>query len=142
VIATASAANHEYLKGLGADEVIDYNTEKFWEKARGVGVVLDAVGGETQEQSWQVVKRGGRLVSILQPPSQDKAREHGVTAVVFLMERNAEQLVEIGKLLDDGTLKAVTTHTFPLAEAAKAHEQSETKHTRGKIVLEVVPAEE
>ena len=142
VIATASEANHDFLRELGADEVIDYRTENFWEKVRDVDVVLDAIGGDTQEQSWQVLKRGGRLVSILQPPDQEKAREHGVTAVVFLMERNAQQLEEIGKLLEEGKLKAITTQVFPLAEAARAHEQSETKHTRGKIVLEVVPAAE
>ena len=137
VIATASARNHEYVKELGADEVIDYNTENFWEKVKDVDVVLDSVGGQTQERSWEVLKRGGRLVSILQPPNQEKARELGVTAMVFLMERNADQLTEIGKLLEDGTLKAVTTHRFPLEEASKAHEQIETRHTRGKIVLEV-----
>ncbi len=137
MIATASARNHEYVKELGADEVIDYNTENFWEKVKDVDVVLDSVGGQTLERSWEVLKRGGRLVSILQPPNQEKARELGVTAMVFLMERNAEQLGEIGKLLEDGTLKAVTTHRFPLEEASKAHEQIETRHTRGKIVLEV-----
>ncbi len=137
MIATASARNHEYVKELGADEVIDYNTENFWEKVKDVDVVLDSVGGQTQERSWEVLKRGGRLVSILQPPNQEKARELGVTAMVFLMERNADQLTEIGKLLEDGTLKAVTTHRFPLEEASKAHEQIETRHTRGKIVLEV-----
>jgi NADPH:quinone reductase-like Zn-dependent oxidoreductase len=140
VIATASERNHEYLRELGADQVIDYNTENFWEHVKDVDVVLDPIGGKTQEQSWQVLKRGGRLVSILQPPSQEKARAHGVTAMVFLMERNAEQLSEIGKLLEEGTLKAVTTHVFPLDEAAKAHKQSETRHTRGKIVLEVAKA--
>lgn len=137
VIATASERNHEFLRELGADEVIDYNTEKFWEKAKDVDLVLDGVGGDTQEQSWQVLKRGGRLISIVQPPSQERAREHGVTAMVFLMQRSAQQMGEIARLLEDGTLKAITTHTFPLAEAAKAHEQIETKHTRGKIVLVV-----
>jgi NADPH:quinone reductase-like Zn-dependent oxidoreductase len=137
VIGTASASNHEFLKELGADEVIDYNTENFWEKVKDVDVVLDAIGGQTQDRSWEVLKPGGRLVSILQPPNQEKAKEHGVTAMVFLMQRNAEQLGQIAKLLEAGTLKAITTHEFPLADAAKAHEQIETKHTRGKIVLVV-----
>ncbi len=135
VIATASPRNHAFLKELGADEVIDYNTENFWEKVKDVDVVLDPIGGQTQEMSWQVLKRGGRLVSILHPPSQEKAREHGVTAMVFLMERNAEQLEEMAKLLAAGTLKPVTSHKFTLAEAVKAHEQIDTRHTRGKIVL-------
>ena len=138
VIGTASASNHEFLKELGADVVIDYNTENFWEKVKDVDVVLDAIGGETQERSWEVLKPGGRLVSILQPPNQEKAREHGVSAMVFLMQRNAEQLGQIARLLEAGTIKAITTHEFPLADAAKAHEQIETKHTRGKIVLVAV----
>ena len=78
-----------------------------------VDVVLDAIGGETQERSWEVLKPGGRLVSILQPPNQEKAKAHGVTAMVFLMQRSAQQLGDIAKLLEDGTIKAITTHEFP-----------------------------
>ena len=142
VIATASEANHAFLRELGADETIDYSTENFWEKVKDVDVVLDPIGGETQERSYEVLKRGGRLVSIIQPPSQEKAREHGVEATIFLVQPSAEQLGEIGKLLAEGKVRPVTSHRFPLSKASKAHEQSETRHTRGKIVLEVAEAKE
>jgi NADPH:quinone reductase-like Zn-dependent oxidoreductase len=140
VIATASAANHEFLRGLGADEVIDYRTQRFEDVAKDVDVVLDPVGGDTQDRSFGVLRKGGALVSIVGRPSEEKAKAAGVRAASMLVRPDAGQLAEIGKLIDAGAIKPVVTHVLPLAEAAKAHEQSETGHTRGKIVLEVVPA--
>lgn len=139
VITTGSARNHAYLRGLGADEVIDYNTTQFEEVARDVDVVLDTIGGDTEQRSWQTLKRGGVLVSIVQMPDQVQAAEHGVRALVFSAKGNAAQLTEIGRLIDAGKVKVTVETVLPLSEARRAHELSATKHTRGKIVLQVSP---
>lgn len=143
VIATASKENHDFLKSIGADQVIDYRTEKFDEIVKDADVVLDTVGGDTQTRSFAVLKKGGVLVSIVGRPDADLAKQAGVRAESILVHPDADQLAEIAKLIAAGKLKPVTTHVIPLKDAAKAHEQSETRHTRGKIVLEVVspPAE-
>lgn len=137
VIATASEKNHAYLKDLGADVVIDYNTQKFEEIAKDVDVVLDSIGGDTQDRSFGVLKKGGTIVSIVGPVSPQKAAEHGVRGKAMLVQPSAAQLAEIGALIDQEKVKVVVSHIMPLADAAKAHEQSQTGHTRGKIVLKV-----
>lgn len=139
VIATASEENHAFLKSIGADEVIDYRKQKFEEVISNVDVILDTIGGDTQERSWRVLNKGGCLVSIVGPPSQQKARQFGVHATSLLVQPRADQLAQIAKLFEEGKIKPVVSHVFPLADAAKAHEQSETRHTRGKIVLQVIP---
>lgn len=137
VIGTASAANHDYLRSLGADEVVDYRSLPF-EKAVGeVDVVFDTMGGDTQERSWQVLKKGGILVSILSPPSQDKAAALGVRQAFVFVQPNAEQLARLAHLADGGTLKACVERVLPLEEARRAQELSQAGHTRGKIVLRV-----
>jgi NADPH:quinone reductase-like Zn-dependent oxidoreductase len=138
VIGTASAGNHEFLKRLGCDEVIDYRTTRFEDAVKDADVVLDTVGGETLERSYDAVKPGGFVVSIIGQPSEEKARERGVGTARILVRPNGEQLAEIGALIDAGKVKPEVGHVFPLAEAAKAHEQSQSGHTRGKIVLKVV----
>ncbi|MCG3122169.1 MAG: 2-haloacrylate reductase [Phycisphaerales bacterium] len=142
VITTASAPNHEFLKELGADQVIDYKTQKFEDVVKDVDVVFDTVGGETRERSYGVIKKGGFFVSIVGPPAPDKLKEHGIRGKAFLVQPNGAQLAEIAALIDSGALKPTVSHVFPLDQAGKAHEQSQTGHTRGKIVLEVVPRSE
>ncbi len=137
VIATASAANADFLKSLGADEVIDYKSQKFEELVKDVDVVLDPIGGDTQEKSLGVIKKGGYLVSIVQPPSPAKLAEHGISGSAFLVHPDAKQLKEIAGLIDAGKVKPHVSEIFPLADAAKAHEKSQTGRTVGKIVLDV-----
>lgn len=141
VIATASRANHDFLKKLGADVVIDYTTEKFEDVIRDrkleVDLVLDSIGADTHDRSYAVLKKGGTLVSIVQPPKADKMKEYGVNAKVFLVMPNGPQLAEIARLIDAGTVTAHVSAKLPLEEAARAHELSQTGKTRGKIVLEV-----
>jgi NADPH:quinone reductase-like Zn-dependent oxidoreductase len=139
VLATASAKNHEFLKGLGADEVIDYTAERFEEKAQGVDVVLDAVGGETQTRSLGVLAPGGILVSIVGAPPKAELERRGVRGVGILVRPDGKQLAEIARWIEAGKLRAEVGATFPLAEAAKAHELSQGGHARGKIVLQIVP---
>jgi NADPH:quinone reductase-like Zn-dependent oxidoreductase len=137
VIATASRDNHEFLTSLGADQVIDYKSQKFEELVKDVDVVLDPIGGDTQERSIGVLKKGGYLVSIVQPPNQAKLKEAGVSGSVFLVQPNGEQLAELATLIEAGKIKPHVSDTFPLKDAAKAHEKSQTGRTRGKIVLTV-----
>lgn len=137
VLGTASARNREFLLGLGADEVIDYTVTPFEDVAVDVDVVLDAMGGETQERSWKTLKGGGILVSILGPPDENKAAEFGVRGVGVFVRPDAGQLAEIAELIDNGHVKPEVTEILPMADVAKAHEMSETEHVRGKIVLEV-----
>lgn len=135
VIGTASARNADFLRGLGADQVIDYTSERFEEIARDVDVVLDTQGGATQQRSFAVLKPGGTLVSIAETPDEVRARIYDVNVVDFLVHPSGEQLEEIAHLFERGNLRVEVARTFPLAEAAEAHRLSETGHTRGKIVL-------
>jgi NADPH:quinone reductase-like Zn-dependent oxidoreductase len=139
VIATGSAKNLSFLSELGADLAIDYSATKFEDVAKGVDVVLDTVGGETQERSFDVLKKGGILVSIAQPPDQEIAKAAGVRAVIFLSHPDGATLAEISKLVDAGKLKPTVSKTYALSDAVQAHEQIETKHTKGKIVFAVIP---
>jgi NADPH:quinone reductase-like Zn-dependent oxidoreductase len=138
VIGTASKKNHEFLRSLGADETIDYHTTKFEDVVHDVDAVLDTITGDTAERSYQVIQKGGVYVSILMPPSQEKAAAHGIRAAHTFVQANPEQLGEIAKLIDSGKLKVIIEKVFPLAEARAAQELSAQGHTRGKIVLRVV----
>jgi NADPH:quinone reductase-like Zn-dependent oxidoreductase len=135
VIAVASARNQAYMKALGADVTVDYERQTFEDVARDVDVVLDTVGGDTQARSFAVLKRGGHLVSIVGRPPQDVAEQRGVKASGILVRANGAQLAAITRLFDDGRLVAAETSELPLERAREAHEQIETGHTRGKVVL-------
>jgi NADPH:quinone reductase-like Zn-dependent oxidoreductase len=137
VVGTASAGNENFLRELGADEVIDYHTAKLEEAVREVDVVLDTIGGDTQQRSWQVLKRGGILVATLGISSPEVARQHGVRGEGILVHPDAAQLAQIAALIDAGKVKPAVTTILPLTEAARAHEFSQTGHGRGKIVLHV-----
>lgn len=137
VVGTASENHLGFLYGLGVDEAIDYNRVRFDEAVRDVDVVLDAVGGETQHRSWNVLKPGGVLVSVVDPPSAEAAAEHGVRQAFVATQSNASQLTELGRLVSAGALKPVVSAVLPLQDAQQAHTLSETRHTRGKIVLRI-----
>jgi NADPH:quinone reductase-like Zn-dependent oxidoreductase len=135
VYTTVSGDDREFARELGADQAIDYRTERFEEIVRGVDVVFDLVGGETQDRSWSVLKPGGILVSTLGQPPQDKAAQYKVRAAGYMAQPNAAQLAEIGRLIDDGKVHPVIAETFPLAEARRAEERQEHGHVHGKIAL-------
>ncbi len=141
VVATAGTEHVDLLRRLGADEVIDYQKEKFEQKAKNLDLVLDLIGGETQDRSWQTLKKGGTLVSTLGPPSPDKAAQYGVTAKSFMAQPKTEQLAEIGRLIDAGRVKVFVSKTFPLNQVGAAHAELEKHHTAGKIVLLVPEAQ-
>jgi len=139
VIATASARNRDFLRELGANEIIDYTTTRFEEVVHDVDLVFDLVGGDTLVRSWQVVKPGGVLVSVVSPrPSFAEAKAHGVRPVWFIVEPNREQLIQIGALIDAGQIRPIIETILPLSQARQAYEQGARGHTRGKIVLRVV----
>lgn len=135
VIGTASARNRDYVLGLGAQEVIDYTSQRFEDVADNFDMVLDCAGGKTQERSFGVLKPGGILVSIVSAPDEEKARQHHVRTAVFMARPDAAQLEEIAALIDAGTVQVPLAETLPLSEARQALIDSETRHTRGKIVL-------
>ena len=137
VFATASTANQDFLKQLGADVAIDYKTQKFEDIVKDVDVVVDGVGGETLKRSYPIVKKGGILVGLVGRVDQAELDKHGIRGVSLEAEYNGDQLAEIGKLIDAKKIKVVVSETFPLADAAKALEKADTRHARGKVVLKV-----
>jgi NADPH:quinone reductase-like Zn-dependent oxidoreductase len=137
VIGTASGRNVQFVRELGADEVIDYTKTAFEEAVDNVDLVFDTMGGETQKRSWQVLKKGGILVSILGQPPQKDADAWGVRQASFVVKPDAAELDQIADLIDLGDVKPVVETVLPLSDARKAQELSQTGHTRGKIVLEV-----
>ncbi len=140
VIGTASAAKHEFLRSLGADETVDYRETDFAEAVKDVDVVLDTIGGDTSLRSLRVLRPGGVVVSILPVGSDDfyeEADRLGVRAVRMLVDADRAGMEEIARLVGAGRLRATIAQTFPLAEAARAHALGETGRTTGKLVLEV-----
>jgi NADPH:quinone reductase-like Zn-dependent oxidoreductase len=138
VIGTTST-NFGLLESLGVDQAINYTTTPFENVVHDVDVVLDTIGGDTQQRSWLTLKRGGILVSTIQSPSEEIAAAHGVRqAMVFSSPPIAQTLTEVARLADNGQLKPVISEILPLQDAQQAHQAIESKHTRGKIVLQVV----
>jgi NADPH:quinone reductase-like Zn-dependent oxidoreductase len=140
VYGTAGPDNASFVLGLGAAGVIDYTHEDFRDGLRrlrpeGVEVVLDAVGGETQTRSFDVLKPGGILVSIVDEPDVELARARSVRATWFFVEPRGEQLRILSSLVDRGGLRPHVGRIYPLAEAAQAQQESRGGHVRGKLVL-------
>jgi NADPH:quinone reductase-like Zn-dependent oxidoreductase len=140
VIGTASAAKHEFLRGIGADELVDYRTVDFAEVVKDVDVVLDAMGDEYTTRSLPTLRKGGILVSI-KPRGQEhlahQAKALGVRAEALLVEHDHTGMRAIADLVTAGKLRPTIAETFPLAEAAKAHALGETGHVTGKLVLTI-----
>ena len=137
VLATASARNTDFLRDLGADQIIDYATTRFEDVAHAVDVVLDLVGGDTLRRSWQVVRAGGVLASVVTPPPSYPAPRPEVRFVYFIVEPSGEQLRQIGGLLDAGQVRPIVDQVYPLAEARQAYDAGLHRHPRGKIVLTI-----
>jgi NADPH:quinone reductase-like Zn-dependent oxidoreductase len=138
VIGTASE-NIDFLRELEVDQAINYATTPFEDVVRDVDVVLDTVGGDTQERSWSVLKPGGILVSSVQPPSEEEARAHGVRQhFIFSVPPIGEVLTQVPAMADAGEVNPKVSTILPLTDIRKAHELIETGHTRGKIGLQVV----
>src|SRR6266516_2678038 len=137
VIATASTANQDLLKQLGADVAIDYTKTRFEEIAKDVDAVLDPVGKETLARSYDVVKKGGIAMSLVARPDPVELQKRGIRGAAISVHPDAEDLAEIAHLIDAGKIKPVVTQVLPLSEAIEAQQQAATHHTRGKLVLRI-----
>jgi len=138
VIATAFSDDVVYVQALGADRVIDVNTSRFEDVLSDVDVVLDTLGGDTQDRSFAVLKPGGVLVSSVAEPDQQAAARRNVRALFFLVDVSSGRLEQLAALIDAGDLTTSVGEVLPLAEARTAHEMLAGKpHKRGKIVLRV-----
>jgi len=137
VIGTASGDNLKLLQTLGADEVIDYRTTPFESVVRDADMVLDTVGGQTQEDSWAVLKPDGILVATAIPPSPDRAKAAGVRGTFIFTQPSGDVLAQIAEVVDSGKVRPIIGGEFALNDAFKAHELSESGRARGKIVLYV-----
>ena len=138
VIGTSSDYNIDFLKRLGADEVIDYNMDDFEKVLSDIDLVFDTIGGETQLKSLDVLKEGGRLITVLAPEYGAEAKSKKVHLSGFTAQSKANQLKEIGEMIDNGKVKPIVETIYTLSDARKAHIESENGHTRGKIVLQVI----
>ena len=138
-IATAARDDAAFVRDLGADSVIDYRTERFENKVRDADAVIDLVGGDTQRRSFQVLRRGGKLISAVSDPDQDLAQRHGVEAAFFLVKVTTQALAQITSLIDAGNLRTRVGAVLRLADAREAHFMLEGVRPRpkGKIVLAV-----
>lgn len=138
VITTASPRNHELLRTLGADEVIDYHTTDFETTLSDIDLVFDTMGGDVQRKSYTVLKPNGRLVTILSVEDEAAGKEKNITAKAIWLRTNGEQLKELAALIEDGKVKSVIGATFPLTVQGiyDAHALSETHHAVGKIVID------
>ena len=137
VIGTASAGHHELVRGLGADELIDYQATDFAEAVSDVDVVLDTVGGDYPARSLTTLRHGGLLIALLPFPPEilGAASQRGVRAELMLVEYDHGGMTAIADLATDGELRPVIAGVFPLAQAAEAHKLGETRHVAGKLVL-------
>lgn len=140
VIATASARNLSFLRQLGAQQVIDHNATPFEDIVKNVDVVLDLVGGETQDRSWKVLKSGGRLISTVSRPSENKAFLCGVRAQLLQAHPSAGELAMVGDLVANGEIKVMVEKVLPWFRAPEALEMNRCGHARGKTVLTFDPA--
>jgi NADPH:quinone reductase-like Zn-dependent oxidoreductase len=140
VIGTASANNHEFLKSLGVDQVIDYNAQRFEDVVRDVDVVLNTVDADTAARSIGIVKKGGTLVSIVGPANAADCAAAGIECMRPSRDGGpsvAELLAHVVELADQGRFKVHVDETFALADAGKAWDKSRDGHARGKLVIRV-----
>ncbi|TCP20970.1 NADPH:quinone reductase-like Zn-dependent oxidoreductase [Scopulibacillus darangshiensis] len=144
VIATGGSNSAEIAQQLGVDQFINYQSSDFDEELEDVDIVLDTIGGKVQERSFRVLRKGGVLVSIVQPPDEGKARKHDVKAGFVWLEPNGEQLEKLAELMANGELKPQIAKVFDFGQDGlrEAHELSETGHVKGKIVIKIKEDEE
>jgi NADPH:quinone reductase-like Zn-dependent oxidoreductase len=137
VIGVASAVDEELVKGLGAYDVVDYESVRFEDAVTEIDVVFDTVGGDVQLRSWKVLKPGGTIVSIVEQPSTELAQENHGRGIMFIVEPDRGDLTAIAKLVDDRDLTPIVSAVFPLSEGPNAYKTGLHDHLPGKIVLDV-----
>jgi len=138
VIGTASDKNIDFVKELGADEVIDYKKERFEDKLKNLDLVFDTMGGDTQKRSIKVLKNGGRLITTVKPESEEEAKAKNIHLEGYTAQSYPTDLAQIAALVDEGKIKPIIADIMPLEKAAEAEKLSKEGHIRGKLVLKVV----
>jgi NADPH:quinone reductase-like Zn-dependent oxidoreductase len=139
VIATASTANQDLLKQLGADVAVDYTKTKFEDVAKDVDAVLDPVGKDTLARSYGVAKKGGIVMSLVARPDPAELQKHGIRGAGISVHADSEDLAQIARLIDEGKMKPIVTQVLSLNDAVAVQQQAATHHTRGKVVLRIAP---
>ena len=137
VIATASTANQDLLRQLGADVTIDYTKTKFEDVAKDVDAVLDPLGKDTLARSYGVTKKGGIVMSLVARPDPVELQKYEIHGAAISVHPDANDLAQIAQLIDAGKIKPTVTQILPLSDAVKAQQQAATHHTRGKVVLQI-----
>lgn len=138
VVASAAARNRDFVIQLGANEVIDYTSQRFDELTSDIDIVFDGVGGDTFERSFRVIKPGGRVVTIAASEEAAAATDERRKNAFFIVKPNQKQLVEVSNLIDAGKLKPFVDAVVPLSDAAAAYDGSlKNRQGRGKIVVEI-----
>lgn len=143
VITTAQAGNHDYCRRLGADHCIDYHKADYRESLKdlcpeGVDAILDSLGGQTPDESLDILKPGGALICLNDPPDEDRAKALGLRTLRLYAEPDGKTLTKITKLVEKGILPIPEIKALPLSDAQKAHTLSEAGYVRGKLVLEII----
>ncbi|MFL5697975.1 MAG: NADP-dependent oxidoreductase [Ktedonobacteraceae bacterium] len=142
VIGTASTANLAFVRGLGADTVVDYTKMLPQSMPQNVDLVLDGVGGKALLSALTTLRRGGTLISTASPPPQEEAQARGVRAIMIHSQPSSALLQMVARLIEEGHLKVTTGRIFPLSEAQQAHEHGQGGHGRGRIVLQIADERE
>ena len=142
VTATSSGDDAALVRELGADEVIDYRTRRFEDAVADQDLVFDTVGGETWERSWDAVRPGGRLVSIAVPRPPEREADDGRRAIWFVVNLDAEQLREIGRLIDAGLVRPIVSDVLPLERGPETYGPGRRGGKPGKVVLLVAGSPE
>ncbi|QTN01542.1 zinc-binding dehydrogenase [Sediminibacillus dalangtanensis] len=139
VASTASGKNEDFLKVLGVDRFINYQEEDFADALEDYDIVVDTLGGDIQKKSFDILKEGGKLVSVVGEPDKELASKKQIKSGSLWLNPDGNQLAELGKLMKDGKLDATIGRTFPLTTEGvrEAHKLSETNHARGKIVIKI-----
>jgi NADPH:quinone reductase-like Zn-dependent oxidoreductase len=137
VAATATKQDAGYVMDLGADEAIDYKSQQFEALIKDYDAVYDTVGGETYKKSYQVLKSGGTLVSMLEQPDEELQKQYGVKAISQFTQVTTERLTKLAELVDQGSIKIHLDKTFPLEQAGEALEYIKTGQHHGKVVINV-----
>lgn len=137
VATTVSGDDLEYVRGLGADEVIDYKKEDFTKKISGFDAVFDTVGGDVTDKSFLVLKKGGIIVSMAGKPNEELAKKFGVTAIGQNTDGNTQKLDRLRELVESGKVKPQVDRVFELDQVREAFTFQETGHPRGKVVLRI-----
>ncbi len=137
VATTARADDIDFVKNLGADEVIDYESRDFSEVVKDFDAVFDTVGGETYKKSFGVLKEGGIIVSMVMPPDEELAGKYSVKAVLMSSKVNTDSLNRLKELVEQDIIKPQVDKAFPLSQAAKAYDHQENGSPKGKVVVEI-----